>query len=480
MSSDHHTFHQVNLAVPATGPGYAERCVLTRLPEDSDLVIMDFGINDFQQASKLNHPERQAFERIMRRALALPRSPAVMLFSAYSDYQAHGSFVGKSKEGENLSQDKHVMIAEYYGVVQALSVRAAFWQIVAAASEDDPNKVIYLGRHFLNDLIHVTPYGHRWYSDIFISYFRDIVTEMLAKRRLGRSLPFLTKQMGDAESASPAWSWPQPMAEVSEDRSCWSGGVVNRTHCSIQGSWGRDYSVFYSPTSASTAIKSSPIALKPPFFLGNEYDPSGVCAIGSEFKELASMDEGWEWVDEGKPGKPKWGFVSEEIGKPLVVEIDISGQVAMLSQVSKLVAEKVEGAQAQKEDELGGGGSGHSRLRTDDVSAFLIYLSSWKDMGTAEIKCDGSCSCKPSRINAHVTNMRFRASVPLLHKFSIDEAEEGGRWSIAATGEGKCRVSVEILDETSSQGHKFKVIGLTTSTNDLFHLDYIVREHLDP
>lgn len=49
------------------------RCVLHRLPEDADLVILDFGINDFQKGDALIHPERQAFERILRRALSLPK-----------------------------------------------------------------------------------------------------------------------------------------------------------------------------------------------------------------------------------------------------------------------------------------------------------------------------------------------------------------------------------------------------------------------
>ena len=39
----------VVLAVAAAGPGYVEACVLPKLPEDADLVVLDFGINDFQQ-----------------------------------------------------------------------------------------------------------------------------------------------------------------------------------------------------------------------------------------------------------------------------------------------------------------------------------------------------------------------------------------------------------------------------------------------
>ena len=163
---------------------------------------------------------------------------------------------------------------------------------------------------------------------------------------------------------------------------------------------------------------------------------------------------------------------------PLVIDIDIKGQVKMIESVAEQERMKVKEAQDSKESDWGGGGSGNVRLRTQDVTAFLIYLSSWRDMGTAEVSCDGSCSCKPSTINAHARDMRFRASVPVLHKFSI-QAKEEDKKSRSSRQEGKCQIKIEIVDETSSQGHRFKVQGLTTSTNDLFHLDYIVRENLD-
>ena len=46
--------------------------------------------------------------------------------------------------GENLPQDKHSMLAEYYGDVQVVSVRAALWHLLKA-SGDESNSLIYLG-----------------------------------------------------------------------------------------------------------------------------------------------------------------------------------------------------------------------------------------------------------------------------------------------------------------------------------------------
>lgn len=39
-----------------------------------------------------------------------------------------------------------------------------------------------------------------------------------------------------------------------------------------------------------------------------------MCAIGADFVSVVLEHEGWEWVDEGKPGSPKWGFVSTQVG----------------------------------------------------------------------------------------------------------------------------------------------------------------------
>ncbi len=43
---NHSHIKLLNLAVPAAGPAYSERCVLHQLPEEVDIAILDFGVND--------------------------------------------------------------------------------------------------------------------------------------------------------------------------------------------------------------------------------------------------------------------------------------------------------------------------------------------------------------------------------------------------------------------------------------------------
>ena len=100
-----------------------------------------------------------------------------------------------------------------------MSARAALWHLLRG-SDDEDNLLIYLGLHFLNDQIHVTPYGHRyvgvlsthawgsrgrgnivsgldlhtcthtsrWYADLLISYLRDVASDLLTRRMSTRLL----------------------------------------------------------------------------------------------------------------------------------------------------------------------------------------------------------------------------------------------------------------------------------------------------
>ncbi|GAX73477.1 hypothetical protein CEUSTIGMA_g929.t1 [Chlamydomonas eustigma] len=437
----------VVLAVPAAGPGYTERCVLSQMPEGVDLVILDFGINDYQSGEKLDHPERRALERIIRKILSLPEHPAVIMFEAWSAYQANGAFAGSGKDGkglkiENLPQDRHVTIAEYYGEIQVVSARAALWQLMKA-SEDDGNLLIFLGRHFSNDMIHVTPFGHRWYADLLINYLREITTVVLtrqiAAQTLGSTFPsqlqHKSRQSGISTNPAATSQFNRPdsgsrSTHAHSIMSCWSGTASDASggsgNCTIPGNMGKSYSVL-----------STPLGLKPPLFSNNEYEDSGVCAIGESFAALVSVSDGWLWLDEGSSGRPKWGFASEQVGKPLTIQLDIS----KFEQSQRVAI------------------SGNVPQPVKPLVAMLIYLSSWKDMGIANITCSERCFCSTSQVNGMSKEKRFRASVPALHKFNVlpkglferapdTDAQFQVEGSAASSKPSICQISVEILQMT--------------------------------
>ena len=65
-----------NGALPATGPSFFEHCLTSQLPAEPDLVLVEFTVN-------LDH-QPAAFERLVRKLLALPRRPAIVVVSMHS------------------------------------------------------------------------------------------------------------------------------------------------------------------------------------------------------------------------------------------------------------------------------------------------------------------------------------------------------------------------------------------------------------
>jgi hypothetical protein len=121
-------------------------------------------------------------------------------------------------------------------------------------------------------------------------------------------------------------------------------------------------------------------------------------------------------------------------------------------------------------------------------------------MGAARVECGGACECSPFELDAYITS---HASVPALSAFIMTANLEGGS---GGEGRGACQVKVRsahlslpftvpcvfsslhhplrvfsphtlfqvtLLDRSSSPdgGHKFKVIGLTTSAQNIWHLE---------
>eukprot|EP00798_Chlamydomonas_sp_ICE-L_P012305 gene12305-15464_t len=102
------------------------------------------------------------------------------LFHAYCYKMAHSSFA----DDLTLAEEKHTMLAQYYGNVQVLSARSALYDIVSSSDVAASSGVIYQ-----RDIQHLSERGHRWYADIFINYFRHVVTNLVLRAvgvQLGR------------------------------------------------------------------------------------------------------------------------------------------------------------------------------------------------------------------------------------------------------------------------------------------------------
>ncbi len=88
------------------------------------------------------------------------------------------------------------------------------------------------------------------------------------------------------------------------------------------------------------------------------------------------------------------------------------------------------------------------------VQAGLEYLISYEGMGRSLLRCVRHCSCKEQRLDAHSTSRVHNESVFVRHFFTIRGAS------------ARCSLSLLLLNESSSGGHKFKVRSLFIASGD--------------
>ena len=83
----------------------------------------------------------------------------------------------------------------------------------------------------------------------------------------------------------------------------------------------------------------------------------------------------------------------------------------------------------------------------------IEHLVSYEHMGIATVRCVGRCACDVQRIDAHRTDAHRNVSVFLQHAFPLRGSYEAA----------ECALQLQVLPETSSGGHKFKVRTVTLS-----------------
>ncbi|GIL53666.1 hypothetical protein Vafri_9308 [Volvox africanus] len=174
--------------------------------------------------------------------------------------------------------------------------------------------------------------------------------------------------------------------------------------------------------------------LPPPMHDGN-YEPMfASCLVVDAFANLCISKEGWQWINEGTDTKPKWGFVSTTPGSELILRLGTPG-------VSGPATAAV--------------------VKNTTFPLLIHYLLSYAPMGQVSVDCLGGCYCQ-KRVNGHLSNTLMEVSVT--HMVLLDVT-----WKDHSL---PCDMRVTVLNDTTSDGHKFKVSGVVfAATNSLaaFH-----------
>ncbi|WIA28011.1 hypothetical protein OEZ86_010599 [Tetradesmus obliquus] len=169
--------------------------------------------------------------------------------------------------------------------------------------------------------------------------------------------------------------------------------------------------------------------LPAPMFPGNYEGKNRLCVYGEAFRSTVVNASGWSFIDEGGPGKRKWGYIATKPDSLLSIKLD----TRRTSSTPSTLAGR--------------------------MNVMLSYLRSYENMGSAWIFCLAGCKCASQTINAHHT---LRQSTVFLAR-------------LLPTEHAECVIGVKVLRNTTSGKHKFKVNGLMM--NEYTGSDVATRVH---
>lgn len=184
-------FSLVNLARRATAATFAALCLVQDLPEDADLVLIEYSVNGYGgQCQCFTAPQTAGYETLIRKIIKKTPKAALMSFA---------SFMWLDKDNKpgkyyDTGEDQHGVVARRYGVPM-MSVRDAMYD----AMFDDDNPWGIKRSKILVDIVHVGEYGASVYAAFLAWALRHQVTRLLLHHR------------GLADASKPPPGMPPPI-----------------------------------------------------------------------------------------------------------------------------------------------------------------------------------------------------------------------------------------------------------------------------
>lgn len=275
----------VNKAIPAATSGLFAVCTEQLVPEDADLIVVEFTVNDaFLGDSDLGSGVKRGYEQLLRKLLALPHRPAVVLLHHYCylpptlDEATRGRF-----DYLEPAETSAAFIGQYYDV-PSLSVRAASYplmhanvsgfQVDHAAGDLEVLEADRASEYYYKDNIHPSDTGHQAMADLLIGLMQDTLVRM---------------------EVGPPWQ----AEALRRDRSC----------------------------SGYTAGGTGQARLPPPLQAGVPVESStSVCKLQDSFKDAVVASEGFAYRPERPAAQTfiaqKWGWTGFNVSDWAELEFD--------------------------------------------------------------------------------------------------------------------------------------------------------------
>ena len=101
------------------------------LPQDADIVVLEFTANDKRDAPYAD-PERKGYEQLVRKLLNMPGRPALLQLHHYAWWHAVGERIEDGGLFYSPAGEAQLSVFAHYYDFPALSVRAAMWPLMQA------------------------------------------------------------------------------------------------------------------------------------------------------------------------------------------------------------------------------------------------------------------------------------------------------------------------------------------------------------
>jgi len=161
-----------------------------------------------------------------------------------------------------------------------------------------------------------------------------------------------------------------------------------------------------------------------PMFTGNWESSNLICVVGEQLPHTVAQNKGWEWINEGSAVKPKWGFVTWQVGATLVLKVDTRASAGWPEEQSAALEVQTPPVQ-QSQPKLKpkskptttspqpsvvsgppaattgvGGAADGAGTQNPDMIVWVGYVKSWRHMGTASFNCVQGCECQGTTVDA--------------------------------------------------------------------------------
>ncbi|GFR42868.1 hypothetical protein Agub_g3859, partial [Astrephomene gubernaculifera] len=166
-----------NGCTPGVPSSYMIMCLELSVDPDVDLVFLEYTLNDGHDDKLYDNSIVRNIERLIRRVMALPKRPAVVILHHMSHYQAHypeghPKSTGSFRPFYETSEDAQGALAHYYDV-QSLSQRTAFYRL--AQHKEVPG---FAWEEIFADF-HPGDHGHKMMADLAVHLVQQVAVGLV-------------------------------------------------------------------------------------------------------------------------------------------------------------------------------------------------------------------------------------------------------------------------------------------------------------